>query len=184
MKPKLKKAVLLNAGWILGLVVLLAIGAGFFVSRLDSQSERLGQLRAELEAKKASLFQPDPGAVDLDRLAALQDERLAMVANESDRVSEISRAAAEAGVTLIAIKVLEQEHGQDGLVSVAHELGALGSYRALGQFFSHVYGSRGAVGLEELEVRRRGAGPLHASLRVVWYANEQTPAAPANRGEG
>jgi len=178
MNARLKKGVLVNAGWFLGLGLTLValIGASFL--RLNARKARLLELQQTVEHKLESLRQ-GVGPASLEReqagAKALSSEWLAMVTSESRMVSELSEAARRAGVTLVDIKCLAQELSEDGMVvSVTHELGALGSYRELGRFLSGLYRCSGAVGIDGLEIEREAhavAAELKASLRVTWYAN-------------
>ena len=178
MNARLKKGVLVNAGWFLGLGLTLValIGASFL--RLNVRKGRMLELQQTVEHKLQSLRQSSARAsVEHDQagVQALLSEWRAMVTSESRMVSELSATARRAGVTLVDIKCLAQELSEDGLiVSVTHELGALGSYRELGRFLSGLYRCSGAVGIDQLEIEPEAhatAAELKASLRVTWYAN-------------
>lgn len=187
MKRAIKRQLSVNVGWVLGSVAGILALVGATGARFEARSVRIAERLDRIASRRAELLQPDPGQEREQRTA----ERLAgcvdVLESESRRVSELSRAARGAGVTIVALEVRDEEVRADGLRSVAHELSAVGSYDELGRFLSGLHSATGALGVRELSLAREesaAAGRLRAALTVVWYATGPAPAPPGPEGEG
>ena len=190
MDAKVKQDMLLNAGWFSGVFVALGAIIGASAARLSAEKSDLVELQNEVAHKEENLRQQNeesPGAASLSALESTLTKSVTMIESESRRVSQLSDAAREAGVILVAIKSLDKEYSEDGsVVSVTHELGATGSYRELGRFFDALYRSPGTIGVEEFSIEREedaSGSELQASISVTWYARGPGAAAASALAE-
>lgn len=177
MNAKLKHDVIVNAIWFSGVFVALGVIIGASAARMSAEKSDLVELQNEVAQKEESLRkrnEESPGAANLAALESTLAKSTTMIESESRRVAQLSGAAREAGVILVAIKSFDKEYSENGsVISVAHELGATGSYRQLGRFFDALYRCPGTIQVEEFSIEREddaSGTELKASISVTWYA--------------
>jgi hypothetical protein len=102
------------------------------------------------------------------------DEWKTMTTSDSERIAELSRIAWKNGVALRSLRSTAQTTSADGsVVSCAHQVSALGTYRQLAAFLDAIYAARGLAGIDQLELRPDGppgSNLLLASLGVKWFS--------------
>jgi hypothetical protein len=154
------------------------------VWHLGALRSRVDLLEREIVAKRgtlAALAVPEEERAALDGRRARLAEWSAFLESDSERIAELSRVAWRTGVGLRSLRNHAPERSADGQVlSCAHELSAIGTYRQLADFLDGISRARGMAAIDELEIRHDGpAGTnlLAASLGVKWFA-EAPPAEP------
>ena len=161
--------------WFSGLVASLVAAISVTLMQLEDRRSDVPNLQQEVMRKeqdlRARLETPDSSTEFVELLSESEQ----MVVNESERVSTLSGAAHDTGVTLVEIRSLEPTSSEDGAVlSGSHRLAAVGSYRQLARFLGAVSRASGTVGIDDFEISRAvdsSAETLRATLRVTWYAS-------------
>jgi len=177
------RRVVLELAWI-ALPVVLPLLLGGVVLHLSGLKGRVNELEQQIERKRAELAAinvPDEERHTLtERLERLAEwER--MITSDSQRIEELSRIAWKNGVALRSLRSSAPTTSPDGsVVSCAHQVSALGTYRQLAAFLDEIYQARGLAGIEQLEIQPDGppgSNLLLAALGVRWYAKGNAPAA-------
>ena len=175
------RRIVLEHAWI-ALPVVLPLLLGGVVMHLSGLKGRVKDLEQQIERKRAQLASISVPEDERNTLAE-RLERLAdwehMITSDSQRIEELSRIAWKNGVALRSLKSSAPTTSADGsVVSCAHQVSALGTYRQLAAFLDEIYRARGLAGIEMLEIQPEGpAGSnlLLASLGVRWYAKGNAP---------
>ncbi len=181
MNTRTRNALLVNAAWVLG-------SLGALVGLAWRSVDQLERSRAAVDAIELRI---EHGQEQIDEQLALQAEReledaaarrlsawSTMTDSQSERVSELSRAAQRSGVQLTEMRSLEPSRAEGApVLDCAHEITVTGTYFQIGRFLSAIQSAPGLVSIEDLvlakQADQRDAGSevtLSASMWVRWYA--------------
>lgn len=190
MTEALRKSVLRNAAWFLGIILVVSLLVGGALLRLRSRNASAAQLQIDIQNTRQELIlraATETHSTALETAQATLLDWRDMLASGSRRVAALSSAARVAGVTIAGLRGVEPAAREDSgasedpaasedIVAVrSHELEGVGDHRQLAAFFDGIYSMPGMAGIDELRIEPRdGADPgvLQASLRVSWYAPE------------
>ena len=188
MRAVRKRLILIDGIWLL----LLMVALGLLVFRSESDQASVAVLERRLNEKCSALgdyvtYGVPPGK--LEQAEKLTAEWHAMTASESSRIAELSKAARNAGVTIVSLRNREdpEPQNEDSVRICSHRLRALGSYSQIGGFLDGISRSRGMASVDGLiiepgEPGEPGApGLLRVSLTVSWRSRD--PAVERSTGE-
>lgn len=177
MRADVRKAIWVNSIWTAVLVAVVGTLIGGSIYRLQTARGKVAEMSDTVRDQQHELeLLPDVNEQQTQLSAARATTRVwtELVDNEADRISELSAAARNAGVTIVSFESSQPQKRESGHILISSfELVAVGSYNQLSHFLSGVYAARGMAAIERLSlVPDPGNTPnmLRAGLTVVWNA--------------
>lgn len=177
MRTSCRRLIAINAAWIVGVLAT-------FVGLLGYTADRVAQARSDVSALQRTLAEhertlasyPAESEVigrflELDALLS-ESERLA--GSQALRISELSSAARDAGVTIDTLESLSPRP-RDGerVFQSAHRLVLIGRFDAIGDCLQAITEAAGVCALDELDMEPVEDAPddmVRASFTVSWYS--------------
>jgi hypothetical protein len=177
MNATSQRLIAINVAWIVGILAT-------FVGLLGYTADRVAQARTDIHALQGALagFEqtlasyPEESEligrfVELDVLLS-ETERLA--GSQAVRISELSSAARDAGVTIDSLESLSpRTRDDDRVLQSAHRLVLLGRFQDIGECLEAIATAPGVCSLDELSMEPVDDAPddlVRASFEVSWFS--------------